>query len=79
MRTVELKKRAQMSKQKPEKEDQLHSLLEAVERLRKDCFPHLDGQLVKDILRLHADPGFADTELARNVEQAVERRLRGEK
>lgn len=56
-------------------EDQFQSLLDAVERLRRDKFSHLDADLVRELLRLHADSVTADGELARGVEQAVERHL----
>ncbi len=55
--------------------DQLMSLIETVERLRLEKFPHLDSALVREILRLHADAGAADAELARGVEKEVEGRL----
>ena len=54
---------------------QLQSLLDTVERLRKEHFSHLDPTLVRDLLTLHADVAAGETELARNVEQAVENRL----
>ena len=63
-----------MSK-KPKDDDQIKSLLETVERLRRESFSHLDAVLVEEILRLHADPAAADSELARSVEQIVERHL----
>jgi len=53
-------------------DDQFQSLLDTVERLRGDKFPQLDSALVREILRMHADAGAADGELARGVEQAVE-------
>ncbi|NRF88432.1 hypothetical protein [Burkholderia gladioli] len=56
-------------------EDQFQSLLDTVERLRRDKFPALDAILVRELLRLHADSGSGDGELARGVEQAVERYL----
>lgn len=56
-------------------EDQFQSLLDTVERLRRDKFQTLDAGLVRDILRLHADSAAGDGELARGVEQAVERYL----
>lgn len=56
-------------------EDQLQSLLDTVERLRRDRFPTLDASLVNELLRLHADGGAGDGELARGVEQMVERYL----
>ena len=56
-------------------DDQFQSLLETVERLRKDKFSHLDTELVRDLLRLHADGSAVDADLAREVERKVERRL----
>lgn len=56
-------------------EDQLQSLLDTVERLRRDGYPTLDSSLVRELLRLHADSGAGDGELARGVEQMVERYL----
>lgn len=55
--------------------DQLQSLLESVERLRRDKYPTLDANLVSEILRMHADSGAGDGEIARGVEQVVERFL----
>ena len=54
---------------------QFQSLLDTVERLRREHFSHLDAGLVREVLTLHADAAAADAELARNVEQAVERHL----
>ena len=56
----------------------IRTLLETVERLRHDHFAHLDATLVRDILRLHIEGRTADAEIARSVEQAVERHLSGE-
>lgn len=56
-------------------EDQFQSLLDTVERLRRDKYSALDARLVSELLRLHADSGAGDGELARSVEQAVERYL----
>lgn len=56
-------------------DDQFQSLLETVERLRKDKFSHLDAELVRDVLRLHADGAGADADVTREVEQEVEQRL----
>lgn len=59
----------------PKADEQLRSLLDTVERLRRDQFPDLDPALVSTILHLHADGTAADGDLAREVEQAVERYL----
>jgi asparagine synthetase B (glutamine-hydrolysing) len=56
-------------------DDQFRSLLETVERLRAEHFAHLDGTLVREILRLHAEGSSDERELARAIEQAVEKRL----
>lgn len=56
-------------------EDQLQSLLETVERLRRDKYPTLDANLVSEFLRMHADSGGGDGEVARGAEQVVERYL----
>ena len=63
------------SNSKSSGEDQLQSLLETVERLRREKYPALDANLISDLLRMHADGGAGDGELARGVEQVVERYL----
>ena len=57
------------------KDEQFQSLLETVERLRHEKFPHLDAELIREILRLHADGGASDGELSRGAEQIDERHL----
>ena len=39
---------------------QFQSLLDTVERLRKEHFPHLDPTLVRELLTLHADAAAGD-------------------
>lgn len=56
-------------------DSQFQSLLDTVEQLRRAKFPHLDATLVREILRLHASGGVPDPDIARAVEQAVERQL----
>lgn len=58
-------------------DSQISTLLETIERLRRDQFTHLDTTLVRDILRLHVEGKTADAEILRSVEQAVERHLSG--
>jgi len=53
----------------------LRMLLQTVERLRAERYPHLDADLVQELLQLHADPAASDADLARHVEQSVERHL----
>jgi hypothetical protein len=64
-----------MTKDSHSGDTQLQALLDTVERLRRDHFPHLDSGLVREVLSLHADAAATSAELARSVEQAVERRL----
>lgn len=56
-------------------DDQFQTLLETVERIRKDKFSHLDNDLVRDLLRLHADRSTVDADLTREVERNVEQHL----
>ncbi len=67
-----------MTDKQKKTEEQFHTLLETVERLRRERYAHIDPTLVRELLRLHADPAAIDTELARGAEQAVERRLNKE-
>ena len=57
------------------RDGQFQSLLDAVERLRKEHSSQLDANVVREVLSLHADAAAADTELSRIVEQTVERYL----
>lgn len=50
------------------------TLSDTVERLRAERFPHLDRQLVLEILRLHAD-GAAIDNLPRAVDELLSRQL----
>lgn len=59
----------------PKSDDQFQSLLDTVERLRREKFQQLDAGLVRNLLRLHSDGSAADGELTRGVEQAVEHHL----
>jgi hypothetical protein len=64
-----------MTKDTQPTDGQFQSLLDTVERLRKEHFPHLDAGLVREVLRLHSDAAATAVELTRSVEQVVERRL----
>ena len=57
------------------RDGQFQSLLDTVERLRKEHSSQLDASVVREVLSLHADAAAADTELSRSVEQTVERYL----
>lgn len=54
------------------KDSNLGAILETVEELRAQRFPHLDAGLVRSLLQLHADPGSSGTDFVRQVEQLVE-------
>lgn len=59
-------------------DDQFQTLLETVERLRREKFPHIDAELVRSLLRLHADGLAADSDVMREVESQVEQLIAGE-
>ncbi len=50
------------------------TLTDTVERLRAERFPHIDRQLVLEILRLHAN-GAATGNLPRAIDELLSRRL----
>jgi hypothetical protein len=52
-------------------DEQFQSLLATVDRLRRERFPQLDAELVREILRAHAG-GEADLDVLRDVEKVVE-------
>lgn len=58
-------------------DNQISTLLDTIERLRREQFSHLDPTLVRDILRLHVEGKTADAEILRSVEQVVELSLSG--
>jgi hypothetical protein len=54
-------------------ETNLSAILSTVEGIRAEKFQGLDPTLVQSILRLHADPSVTDSDLAKRVEELVER------
>jgi len=58
--------------------EQLKALVETVERLRLDQYPDLDGDLVRQLLEIHADIGAAEADYGRAVEQTIEQYLSDE-
>jgi hypothetical protein len=64
-----------MSTETFQSNDQLQALLDTAEHLRKTQFPHLDAELVRELLRLHGDSTVANSERLRSAEQAVEAHL----
>lgn len=55
-------------------DDNLQALIDTVEHVRQERFPHLDAALVRELLQLHAE-GSSDAEIGRLAEQAVEQVL----
>jgi hypothetical protein len=51
------------------------SLFDTMERIRAEQFPHIDRELVREILRLHADQAATPQVLARAVDEAIAQRL----
>ncbi|RUV87024.1 hypothetical protein [Mesorhizobium sp.] len=51
------------------------SLPDTMERIRAERFPHLDRDLVREILRLHAESGSAMQGLSRAVDEVIAARL----
>jgi hypothetical protein len=64
-----------ISAAKPKCDDQFQSLLDTVERLRRDKFQQLDAGLVREVLQLHSDGAASDGDLTRGVEKALESHL----
>ena len=64
-----------MTKQAQPSDGQFQSLLDTIERLRRDHFPHLAAGLVREVLSLHSDAAATPVELTRSVEQTVESHL----
>lgn len=53
-------------------DDQFQSLLQTVEKLRSEQFSHLDAEVVRELLRIHADGSIAEADMARETERRVE-------
>jgi HD-GYP domain-containing protein (c-di-GMP phosphodiesterase class II) len=51
------------------------SLFDTMERIRAEKFPHLDRELVREILRLHADQSATPQSLGRAIDEALARRI----
>ena len=51
------------------------SLQDTMERIRAERFPHLDRDLVREILALHAEPGATLQGLSRKVDEVIAARL----
>ncbi|MGH8645010.1 MAG: hypothetical protein ACREX4_11345 [Gammaproteobacteria bacterium] len=56
-------------------DDQFQSLLQAVESIRSEQFSDLDPELVRELLRLHADGAMSDAQVTREIERRVEAHL----
>ncbi len=51
------------------------SLPDTMERIRAERFPHLDRDLVREILALHAESGATLQGLSRKVDEVIAARL----
>jgi hypothetical protein len=63
------------SKIDPKNDEQSRALLETVEQLREQQFPHLSADLVRNVLRIHSSAAAGEVDLVRAVEEAVEQHL----
>jgi hypothetical protein len=51
------------------------SLFDTIERIRAERFAHVDRELVREILRLHADQSATPQTLSRAIDEAIAQRL----
>jgi hypothetical protein len=63
------------SKIDPKNDEQSRALLETVEQLREQQFPHLSADLVCTVLRIHSSAAAGEVDLVRAVEEVVEQHL----
>lgn len=54
-----------------DKEARNESLFDVLERIRAENYPHIDREIVREILRLHAEPGSNDMELSRVIDELI--------
>ncbi|OWV64182.1 hypothetical protein ATY76_22300 [Rhizobium sp. R339] len=54
-----------------DKEARNESLFDVLERIRTEHYPHIDREIVREILRLHADPGSNNMELSRALDEMI--------
>lgn len=47
------------------------SLFDVLERIRAENYPHIDREIVREILRLHAEPTSNDLELSRAIDEMI--------
>lgn len=47
------------------------SLIDTMERIRAEQFPHLDREIVRELLRLHADQNATPQILGRAIDEAI--------
>ncbi len=52
------------------------SLMDVVERIRSDRFPNIDRELVRELLRIHAEPATSKLELTRAIDELIIARTR---
>ncbi len=58
--------------QKAARNEQLHTLIETVEQIRKQKYPELPANLVKKMLLRHGDTATSEMDQVRDLEQEVD-------
>ncbi|MBX4967804.1 hypothetical protein [Rhizobium binae] len=54
-----------------DKEARNESLFDVLERIRAEHYPHIDREIVREILRLHAEPASNEMELSRAIDEMI--------
>lgn len=54
-----------------DKENRNESLFDVLERIRSERYPQIDREIVREILRLHAETAISDLELSRNIDELI--------
>ncbi len=47
------------------------SLFDVLERIRSERYPHIDRDLVRELLRLHAEPASSELDLTRAIDDLI--------
>ena len=53
------------------------SLVDTMERLRMERFPHISRETVLELLRLHAEPATNKQSLIRSIDEMISERTEG--
>lgn len=52
------------------------SLMDVIERIRNERFPNIDRELVRELLRIHAEPATSEVDLTRAIDDLIIARTR---